>query len=108
MSGGSGPGAAGVAYGIFFLFMVVVLAVIYFTPLIVAIKRKNQVAAVAVLNVFLGWTLVGWVVAMVMAVSSSRATMVVVQNYGAPPAPTGLISADGNWRWDGQAWRPTK
>lgn len=42
--------------------------VVYFLPAIIAISRnkKNKVAIV-VLNFFTGWTLIGWVVAMVWA-----------------------------------------
>lgn len=41
---------------------------LYFLPTIVAFSRKviNR-GSVAVINVFLGWTLVGWVVALAMA-----------------------------------------
>ena len=41
---------------------------VYFLPTKVAEKhdRKNK-AAIRVLNIFLGWTLIGWVVALVWA-----------------------------------------
>ena len=40
--------------------------ILYFTPVIVATNRKHRNAgAIAVLNLFLGWTLVGWVAALV-------------------------------------------
>ena len=42
---------------------------IYFLPVIVAInKKKKQEVAIGVLNLFLGWTFIGWVVALVWAV----------------------------------------
>jgi hypothetical protein len=42
--------------------------VLYFLPLIVAKTRDHrQVLAIGVLNVLAGWTLVGWVVALVWA-----------------------------------------
>ena len=46
---------------------------IYFLPTIVAVARKvtNQ-GSVAVINFFLGWTLIGWVVALAMACRTSR------------------------------------
>jgi Superinfection immunity protein len=41
---------------------------LYFLPTIVAASRKvPNVGSIAVINVFLGWTLVGWVVALAMA-----------------------------------------
>jgi Superinfection immunity protein len=49
------------------------LTAAYFAPSIVAALRKHhQVGPVAVVNFFLGWTLVGWVVAMAMALSAAR------------------------------------
>ena len=52
------------------LFLVVVCGIaIYFAPWIVAGMRgaRNQ-AGIVVLNIFLGWTLIGWVGALVWAV----------------------------------------
>ena len=41
---------------------------LYFIPAIVASKKKRQDAmAIFVLNLFLGWTFIGWVVALVWA-----------------------------------------
>lgn len=40
--------------------------IIYFTPSIVAYKRKHrQENAILILNIFLGWTFVGWVICLV-------------------------------------------
>ena len=51
-------------------------------PTIVANSRKHhQVGAVFVLNLFLGWTLVGWVVALAMACSATST----------PPAPSAPV-----------------
>ncbi len=41
---------------------------LYFLPTIVAVNRKVvNTGSVVVVNVFLGWTLIGWVVALAMA-----------------------------------------
>lgn len=63
-SSGAGGGAA--VFGVIFLIGV------YFLPTIVAVTRKvtNQ-GSVAVINFFLGWTLLGWVVALAMACRTS-------------------------------------
>jgi cytochrome c biogenesis protein CcdA len=46
----------------------------YFIPTIVAGIRNSSLSAAAVIvNVFLGWTLVGWVVALALAVSGKPA-----------------------------------
>lgn len=61
---GDGGGAAA--------FLLVIVVGMYFIPLIVAAVRKvPNVGSVAVLNIFLGWTLVGWVVALAMAARSA-------------------------------------
>jgi hypothetical protein len=42
---------------------------LYFIPAIVAMVRKvPNTGSVLVLNVFLGWTVIGWVIALAMAV----------------------------------------
>lgn len=52
------------------LLIVAVGLLIYFIPYIVAKQNKKQNAgAIGALNFFLGWTLVGWVVALVWAMS---------------------------------------
>jgi hypothetical protein len=63
----SSSGAGAVIFGI------IVLIGLYFLPTIVAVVRKvaNQ-GSVAVINCFLGWTLVGWVVALSMACRTSN------------------------------------
>ena len=51
-----------------FLFFLFLLILIYFVPAIVAIcKSKKQKTAIIILNIFLGWTFIGWVVALVWA-----------------------------------------
>lgn len=46
--------------------------VIYITPWGIASSRKHvNTAAIAVINVFLGWTLIGWVVALAWAFTAN-------------------------------------
>jgi hypothetical protein len=65
----SGPVMGGVIHSSAFL---VVLA-LYFLPSIVALARRiTHQGSVVVINVFLGWTFVGWVVALAMACRTNR------------------------------------
>lgn len=53
------------------LVLLVFLLGVYMIPTILAFDRKvGSPWSVAVINVFLGWTLIGWVVALAMAVRS--------------------------------------
>ena len=50
------------------LLLLVPAIVIYFLPSIIAGRRSHrQAGMVFVINLFLGWTLVGWVVALAIA-----------------------------------------
>lgn len=58
----------------------------YFLPTIMAIKRKSpHTTAVVILNLFLGVTLLGWIIALVLASKQSQ-PIIVVYN-GPPPRP---------------------
>ena len=64
-----------VAAGIFYL---IVSLFIYFIPTIVASGRDHaQTGAIFALNFFLGWTLVGWVAALVWALIKPQPPQVV-------------------------------
>jgi hypothetical protein len=49
------------------------LIALYFAPTVVAVIRGREVVAIGVLNLLLGWTIVGWVGALVWAVSGKSA-----------------------------------
>jgi hypothetical protein len=57
-------------------FLVVFASIfIYFLPLVVAQHRDHHnMLAIGVLNFFLGWTLVGWVIALVWALLKPQPT----------------------------------
>jgi hypothetical protein len=60
-----------------------VLFVLYWLPTIIAIARHTHSAlGVAVLNFFLGWTGVGWVLALLWALAASPHTQVIVIENG--------------------------
>jgi hypothetical protein len=51
--------------------------VMYFLPTIIAVARsKRDTAAILLLNLFLGWSVIGWVVALIWAVKTDVPMMV--------------------------------
>lgn len=56
-----------------FILINAVLLAAYFLPTIIgAVSRHRQVAAIFALNLFLGWTLLGWVLALVWAMMDDK------------------------------------
>lgn len=58
--------------------VILVAALLYFFPAVIARKKPNG-KSVFVINLFLGWTLIGWVVALAMAVSNPPPPVVLSQ-----------------------------
>lgn len=71
------------------LVIVAIGGALYFLPTIIAATRKTpNIAAVAVINVFLGWSFIGWIVALVLALQQNQQPVQVVhvqQHIGYPP-----------------------
>jgi hypothetical protein len=98
---------------------VALVTFLYMLPwAIAATRRKSNSLAIMVLNLLLGWTFVGWIIALVMACSAHQvaAPAVAVANYSPPALPSGAQQptaapgwypqADGSQRyWDGHNWR---
>lgn len=102
--------------------IVTVLTFGYMLPwAIAATRHKSNSGSIALINLLLGWTLIGWVVALIMAAGAEHAAStnsVVVVNHvtavaATPPSPTAPAagwypapSGEGQRYWDGQAWAP--
>ena len=58
----------------FLLILLIILGLaVYFIPTIVAfVSQQENRVAIMVLDILLGWTLVGWVVSLVWAVKKNR------------------------------------
>lgn len=72
----------------FWLFVMTCVIGMYYLPTIIAVvgRRRNAVL-VAIVNTLLGWSFVGWVVALVMAVTKEPQPQVVYINQPRPHAP---------------------
>jgi hypothetical protein len=56
------------------LFGLAIIGFFYLLPSLVATwSRHRNTAAISVLNVFLGWTLLGWIIALIWASTSNCA-----------------------------------
>jgi hypothetical protein len=54
-------------------FVLGLLVAVYFAPCLIAgIRNHHQSGSILVINLFLGWTFIGWVVALAMACSAVR------------------------------------
>ena len=62
--------------------LMLTLFVMYWLPTIVAIARHTPSAlGVAALNFFFGWTVIGWIMALVWALAAgNHAHVIVIQN----------------------------
>jgi len=60
-------------YHVIYSFIIVVALTFYFIPTLIAVFRKHEKAVqIFLLNIFLGWTLVGWVVALIWSVKKEE------------------------------------
>jgi T4 superinfection immunity protein/SH3 domain-containing protein len=96
----------------FGLLIVLILIALYFLPTIVAAAgSKRKTGAIFVLNLLLGWTLLGWVGALVWAVADERsdASRYPQPAYPATPQPPStaatLHSGPSAVDRDQPAWR---
>jgi hypothetical protein len=73
-------------------------AALYLLPVLIGwARRVPDLGAVAVINILLGWTLLGWAAALAMALRSARPAppaVQIVQNLPPAPPPGQLPAAD--------------
>lgn len=72
------------------LVVIAVMAVAYWLPTIIALKRKSNRLSVFFLNSFLGWSVIGWIIALKWALENGRSNHVVINNviHNTNNAPT--------------------
>lgn len=55
------------------IFLIIVCIAIYFLPYLIAIRKKSErQTQIGLLNLFLGWTFIGWIIFLVMAVGKNK------------------------------------
>jgi T4 superinfection immunity protein len=80
--------------GVIVFAILVVIAVIYYVPTIIAyVRRRPDLASIALFNVFLGWTIIGWIIAMVWCFRKPKASGAAQQAYEeSPPTYTAFVT----------------
>ncbi len=74
------------ALGIIVFVALVVVAVIYYVPTIIAyVRRRPDLASIALFNVFLGWTIIGWIIAIVWCFRKRKPAAEAQQAYEESP-----------------------
>ncbi len=86
-----------------------IVTVAYMLPWAVAATRqKSNALAIGLLNLLAGWTMIGWIAALVLACLAEPATyaqVVQVRVVGGPPLPGWSPDGTGRQRyWNGSAW----
>lgn len=72
---------------------------VYFLPaIVVLVRRPERWQLVGLVDLLAAWTVIGWVVALVLALA--------LPHPGSAATGPPVLSPDGRWWWDGQAWRP--
>lgn len=63
------------------IFVLFVIVFIYFLPTVIGmIRKKSNRGAIFLLNLFLGWTFIGWIVSLVWACTSDKNQTIIVNN----------------------------
>lgn len=92
------------ALGLGLIFWIILMGIggaLYFLPTIIALtQHRRNVLAIALVNIFLGWSFLGWIVALVMAVTKDVQPIQVVhvhQQFVQPPpaSPPGSNAPPG-------------
>jgi len=47
------------------IILIILLIALYFLPTIIAYRRDNNFISIFLLNLFLGWTILGWLIALI-------------------------------------------
>lgn len=60
-------------FHLLFVLLLLPLGAIHFLPTIIAaLKHSRSVVGIFLVNLFFGWTVIGWIVALIWALSSER------------------------------------
>lgn len=62
-------------------FILLIIGIVYFLPIMIASTRKHHnVVSISIVNVFLGWTMLGWVICLAWAFSQVKKVSQVISS----------------------------
>jgi len=81
----------------------IIVCALYFLPAIIALHRQHpQQVPILLLNLFLGWTFLGWIAALIWSASNSAPTQIIIQNnvsaLQVSPAPLPITRSDSEYK----------
>jgi hypothetical protein len=84
-------GGVALMFGLMFMLFFVAM---YFLPALIAALRKHpQTLAIFVLNLLLGWSVIGWIGSLVWSLTNAQPTQTVIVHTAAPtitPPPSSV------------------
>ena len=79
--------------------VIIISLISYFLPTVIAMLRgKSNTFAILLLNLFLGWTFIGWIVALVWSVTSDNKPQTIVVNNNSSIEPKNEFKTLSNQR----------
>ena len=79
--------------------IIIISLISYFLPTVIAMLRgKSNTFAILLLNLFLGWTFIGWIVALVWSVTSDNKPQTIVVNNNSSIEPKNEFKTLSNQR----------
>ncbi len=84
------------AFGIGMLILLIIVLGVYFLPTTIAMMNGSSlVAAVFVINLLLGWTILGWIGALVMAVLPKQKSQTIIVQQSSDGTPNTATTPSG-------------
>jgi Superinfection immunity protein/zinc-ribbon domain len=75
---------------------------LYFLPTIIgSTRQKTNLMGIFLVNVFLGWSVIGWIIALVWAVSTERIDQIPYARRAPVPEPQGRFCPSCGSVWQG-------
>jgi Superinfection immunity protein len=88
VTGDTSSAAAATGLGVTSILLLLVVVGLYFLPTIIAaLRHHHNTAMIAVLNFFLGWTFIGWVIFLAMSFGNPSPQQTIIHNVYSGPAP---------------------